>query len=267
MPLKTNLIDVSYDHIVWYAKDKPSFLSKYRGLFLYQDVQGDKNFKYIELPNGSRRKLSDEEINNHKLLPKNSKVYRHHYLKPSQYRPNQDFNFKFEGTTYPPPGGRLEDTPDGVHSWATTPEGMAVLAKENRIEKAGNTLEYVLFHVDYPVTPLNSVWTDTSAELDKKYVVQTSELPIQRCMLMATDPGDLIFDPTCGSGSTASVAEKWGRRWITCDTSRVAITLAKQRLMAECYDYYELSRPEEGILIRSQIQSCPTCYSRFNSQP
>ncbi|HLG29090.1 MAG TPA: DNA methyltransferase [Candidatus Brocadiales bacterium] len=185
MPMKSKLIDVAYDHIVWYGKDKSLFTTKFKPLFIKQDIEGDSNYRFIEFNDGSRREMTAEEINNHKLLPKGSKVYRLHYLKPSQYRPNQDFNFEFEGELFPPPGGNISKTPDGVHSWATTPEGMAQLVKAKRLQKSGSTLQYILYHYDYPVTPLNSVWIDTASELDKKYVVQTSELPIQRCILMS----------------------------------------------------------------------------------
>ena len=112
---------------------------------------------------------------------------------------------------------------------------------------SGSTLRYVLKNSDYPVTPINNVWQDTSAPSDKQYVVQTSNLVVQRCLLMATDPGDLVLDITCGSGTKAFVAEQWGRRWITCDTSRVALTLAKQRLMTALFGYYQLAHSEEGV--------------------
>ncbi|EQD78583.1 DNA methylase N-4/N-6 domain protein, partial [mine drainage metagenome] len=114
----------------------------------------------------------------------------------------------------------------------------------------GNTLRYKRFYDDYPVAEIDNVWNDTAVSgfgRKKQYVVETSEKVIERCLLMTTDPGDLVLDPTCGSGTTAVVAEKWGRRWITCDTSRVAVTLAKQRLMTASYDYYDLRYPNEGL--------------------
>jgi len=127
---------------------------------------------------------------------------------------------------------------------------MQKLGAAQRIELSGNTLNFVRFVDDYPVMPMNNSWMDTGFAgfaTDKRYVVETNAKVIARCLLMTTDPGDLVFDPTCGSGTTAYVAEKWGRRWITCDTSRVALTLAKQRLMTAVYDYYELAHPEEGV--------------------
>lgn len=238
MTLNTSLMDVSYDHVIWFAKNKEQV--KYRRLFQYQNVEGDVNFKHIQLADKSRKQISSEEINNHKLLPKDSKIYRLHYLKPSQYRKNQDFNFKFEGNIYPPPGGDVNKTPDGVHSWATTPEGMKKLQSIGRLQQSGSSVEYVLFHEDYPVTPYNTIWIDTAATSNKQYVVQTANKVIERCLLMTTDPGDLVLDPTCGSGTTAFVAEQWGRRWITTDTSRIALNIAKTRLMTATFPFYKL---------------------------
>jgi adenine-specific DNA-methyltransferase len=244
MTLNTKLMDVAYDHIIWFAKSKPNI--KYRPLFQYQDVEGDSNYKHVELSDGTRRRLTTEEQANHKLLPKGARVYRLHYLKPSQYRKNQDFNFEFEGEMYPPPGGNIRSTPDGVHSWATTPDGMKKLKKLNRLQKSGNSVEYILYHDDYPVTPYNSVWIDTAATSDKRYVVQTANKILERCLLMCTDPGDLVLDPTCGSGTTAFVTEQYGRRWITIDTSRIALNVAKQRLMTAVYLYYKLYDEDHG---------------------
>lgn len=127
---------------------------------------------------------------------------------------------------------------------------MQLLARAGRLDLVGRTLCYVRYIDDFPVFPYSNLWTDTvtSGFSDKKvYVVQTNASIVERCLLMTTDPGDLVLDPTCGSGTTAFVAEKWGRRWITCDTSRVAVTLAKQRLMTASYDYYELRYPHEGL--------------------
>lgn len=113
--------------------------------------------------------------------------------------------------------------------------------------EGGDKLNYLLKLSDYPITAITANWEDTSAPNNMHYVVETAQKPIQRCMLMTTDPGDLVLDITCGSGTTAYVAEQWGRRWITCDTSRVAITLAKQRLMTATFDYYKLAHEEQGV--------------------
>ncbi len=117
---------------------------------------------------------------------------------------------------------------------------MKKLAKIGRLQKSGNSVEYVLYHDDYPVTPYNSVWNDTAATSDKRYVVQTANKIIERCLLMTSDPGDLVVDPTCGSGTTAFVAEQFGRRWITVDTSRIALNIANQRLITAIFPYFNL---------------------------
>ncbi len=235
------------DYILWYVKSKADAEQKINQLFVPQEIEGDPSWKFAQLSDGSRRAMAKEEIANHSLLPTGSRVYSTISMKPREYRENQDFNFKFEGNIFPPPGGDARKTPDGVHCWSTTPDGMARLAKARRLQVDGNTIRYVLFHDDYPVMRLTGLWRDTAPATDMHYVVETSPLVIQRCLLMATNPGDLVFDPTCGSGTTAWVAERWGRRWITCDTSRVSTALAKQRLMTAVFDYYVLAHPEEGV--------------------
>jgi len=150
------------------------------------------------------------------------------------------YPIEIKGESFEPTAGR---------SWATNSEGMKRLIAAGRVAKMGKTLSYVRYAEDFPVNPLPNLWADTASGsgMKKIYAVQTNEKVIQRCLLMTTDPGDLVFDPTCGSGTTAYVAEQWGRRWITCDTSRVALTLARQRLMTAVFDYYELAHPEEGV--------------------
>jgi len=171
-----------------------------------------------------------------------------------------DFPVEFQGKTYYPPKNGC---------WVTTKDGMRTLINTKRIFAAGDNLYYKLFHGDYPVTPLTSLWSDMSGPKDIIYVVQTLDTVVQRCMLMATDPGDLVFDPTCGSGTTACVAEQWGRRWITCDTSRVALALAKQRLVTTTFDYYDLARPDEGVDSGFKYKTVPhiTLGAIANSEP
>ena len=124
---------------------------------------------------------------------------------------------------------------------------MKRLESLNRLFAPGDSLRYKYFFDDYPVMELSHMWMDTQGATGMTYVVQTSEKVVQRCLLMTTDPGDLVFDPTCGAGTTALTAEHWGRRWITCDTSRVALTLAKQRVMCAAFPYFQLAHPEEGV--------------------
>jgi adenine-specific DNA-methyltransferase len=156
--------------------------------------------------------------------------------------------------------------------WSTSIDGLNNLAKANRLVVSGKTLRYKRFASDFPVQLIGNVWDDvvfTNFAEQKLYVVQTSQKAIQRCLLMTTDPGDLVLDITCGSGTTAYVAEQWGRRWITCDTSRIAITLAKKRLMTATFDYYKLARPEEGVSKGFIYKTVPhiTLKSIANNEP
>ncbi len=136
---------------------------------------------------------------------------------------------------------------------------MEMLAAANRIQESTNQIQYVRFFDDFPVQPLSNLWTDTTQAgfvEPKLFVVLTLTKVIQRCLLMTTDPGDLVLDPTCGSGTTAYVAEQWGRRWITCDPSRVAATLAKQRLMSADFDYYDLATRTKASAADSATRQC-----------
>jgi adenine-specific DNA-methyltransferase len=185
-------------------------------------------------------KLNRSQVDDHSKIPVKSKIYQLHQLYPAGINQSGLFKFEFQGQQYYPPTGR---------SWKTNVDGLRRLGISNRVEPyaGGETLRYVLRFEDYPVSPLNNLWADLGSATDVSYVVETNIKVIERCILMTTDPGDLVIDPTCGSGTTAFVAEKWGRRWITCDTSRVAVTLAKQRLMTSSFDYFELKYPHEGL--------------------
>jgi adenine-specific DNA-methyltransferase len=154
-------------------------------------------------------------------------------------------------------------------SFKTNQAGVDRLCINNRVEVYGKSPKYIRYFNDFPYDAEDNLWNDQMSEQNKEYVVQTSIKVIQRCLLMTTDPGDLVFDPTCGSGTTAYVAEQWGRRWMTCDTSRVAITLAKQRLMTALYDYYELAHPEEGVGSGFKYKTVPhiTLKSIANNEP
>lgn len=145
------------------------------------------------------------------------------------------YTFKYQGKTYNP-----------INGWRVSQKGLEKLAELGRLHASG-TLRFIRYVKDFPYMQYDNIWTKQLSEQNKKYVVQTGVEVIQRCLLMSTDPGDLLFDPTCGSGTSAFVAEQWGRRWITCDTSRVAISLAKQRLVTSFFDYYKLAHPTEGV--------------------
>lgn len=229
MPLGSDVTESVSDYILWYAVDRKAL--KVRSLFRPKPTTGDAAWSYIELPSGERRKLSTAELHRDIQLPSEADVFQSVSLLPAQYRKNQDFLFAFEGREYPPPK-RV--------SWKTDRMGMTRLAAAGRLVPSGETLRYVLRHRDYPVTRLTHLWADTAGADDPRYVVQTNTEVVKRCMLLTTDPGDLVVDPTCGSGTTAFVAEQWGRRWITIDTSRVALSVARQRMMTGRYEHYKL---------------------------
>ena len=222
------------DFIIWYARERAKI--KYHQLFEDKEIQ-ESDYDYVELSDGTRRRLTDEEKQEPESCPVNCRIYGLHSLKSSGYREQTTVDFTFERKVY---------YPGANNNWKTTIEGLNRLAEANRIEPVGNGIRYRRYIEDFPVKLLTNHWAGGGAS-GIIYVVQTSEKPIARCMLMCTDPGDLVLDPTCGSGTTAYVAETWGRRWVTCDTSRVAVTLAKQRLMTAVYDYYELKHPHEGV--------------------
>jgi adenine-specific DNA-methyltransferase len=237
MPLGAKHLESVTDYLIWFAKDKEHM--KFHDLYLPMSVEGDTHWNCVELLDGTRRKMTKEEINNHKLLADGSTPYQLVSLYPAGLNQTGLFSVTFQGKAYRPPEG---------NSWFTNPEGMARLVAANRIEpyEDGETLRYVLKLSDSPLTALTNLWPDTSAPTDKVYVVQTSEKVVQRCVLMTTDPGDLVLDPTCGSGTTAYVAEEWGRRWVTIDTSRVPLALARQRLLTATFPWYDLQEDLKG---------------------
>jgi adenine-specific DNA-methyltransferase len=207
---------------------------KYRQLFVEKDPKatGGWGFNYIALQDGRRRSLSRDERQGAALTPPGGRLYMLDNLISQGRTDSGTAQFEFNGKTYHP----------GVRNhWKTTLEGMQHLAIAGRIEESTNQIRYVRFLDDFAVQPLSNLWVDTTQAgfVDEKvYVVQTLTEVIQRCLLMTTDPGDLILDPTCGSGTAAFMAEQWGRRWITIDTFRVALALARQRIMSAKYPYY-----------------------------
>lgn len=216
------------DYLIWYGKDKENL--KYRKLFEDKPIGRDTGYTWVELENGQRRKMTSEEKDNPSLLPKKSRVFFTADLASTGYTQSCMYDFEMNGILYK----------CGKKSWKTNYEGMKKLISLNRIFAPASKPCYVVYHDDYPVQPLNNFWYDTHGATDIEYVCQTSEKVIQRCLLMTTDPGDLVLDPTCGSGTTAFVAEQWGRRWITIDTSRIALNIAKRRLTTAFFPYYEL---------------------------
>jgi adenine-specific DNA-methyltransferase len=239
-PLGGKFVQSICDYLLWYSRNKDQAEQKYKKLFIQRGVEGDTVWAYVELPDGKRRRMSREEINNHTLLPSGYRVFRSRALSPAGFNPDATFTVEFDGKIYQPPKRT------GGASWTTTHEGMNRLVMAERIIPIGTTLDYVYYHDDFPLTEMSNIWEETRGAVEKLYSVQTDTSIIERCILMTTDPGDLVLDITCGSGTTAYCAEKWGRRWITCDTSRVALAIARQRLMTARYDYYELLDSTRG---------------------
>ncbi|KUK63696.1 MAG: Putative DNA methylase [Methanoculleus marisnigri] len=229
------------DYLIWYGKDRN--LLKYHQLYAEKGLRegGGWSHSRAEFEDGRRENIGVDEVR--RLLDEGRKIRPYSLDGLTSQGTSKESSEPFEFR------GRIYNLPHNSH-WKTSSEGMKQLIRAERIEASTNSIRYVRFIDDFSVKPLTNIWDDTNRPGyidEKKYVVQTSTKVIERCLLMTTDPGDLVLDPTCGSGTTAYVAEKWGRRWITCDTSRVAITLAKQRLMTAVFDYYDLAHPEEGV--------------------
>ena len=237
-PLGTKLLETTCDYILFYARNKSKI--KFHQIFSPMITEGDSHWNIAEFKDGSRRAMHKEEINNYSTIKEEFTACQLITFNPIGYDEKRVFPIAINDEKYYPPKGK---------SWKAGKDGINRLLKANRLVpySTGKTLRYISKASDYPVIPLTAIWNDTSAPTGMKYVVETSIKPIQRCILMTTDPGDLVLDITCGSGTTAFVAEQWGRRWITCDTSRVALTLAKQRLMTASFDYYKLAHPDEGV--------------------
>ena len=229
-----------YDVLLWYAKDIHRV--KYRQLFTEKPAieSPDERYVCVETENGDVIDLSYNQKAGSEPLPQ-GRVLR---LRPTDSQTggeSSQFPFEWKGRTFYPPGKR---------GWSTTKEGLAKLARADRLFAVGNTLRWKFYHEEFPYRQVNNLWTDlpSSGFGEKRvYVVQTVPPIIQRCILMTTEPADLVLDPTCGSGTTAYVAEQWGRRWITCDTSRVALALARQRLLTATFPYYRLAHPDKGV--------------------
>jgi adenine-specific DNA-methyltransferase len=232
----------AYDYILWFAKNKQH--TKFRPLLTQKSEGVDlATFAWVTDDNISARRLRPDEVGGAVNLQNR---FRAGDISRQGASEIGTYEFEFEGGKYWPSGGRR---------WASNPTGMTRLARSSRIQPLGKVLSYRLKFADFPVMPLDNGWHDTyiGTFTKKTYVVQTGELAVTRCLLMATDPGDLVLDPTCGSGTTATVAEQWGRRWITIDTSRVALALARARIMGARYPFYLLADSREGQLKEAEV--------------
>jgi adenine-specific DNA-methyltransferase len=227
------------DYLLWYARDRTRV--KFNRVFQAKELggAGGEGYVWVELADGTRRRLSGDEMTNPRSLPDGSRVFGANPLTSQTGGPTTTFEIKFDGKSFRPAKG----------GWKTNLEGMERLRAANRLIALGNTLRFVRYFDDFAFQPHIDIWDDTRQAgyaAEKLYAVQTAPKVVERCLMMTTDPGDLVLDPTCGSGTTAYVAEQWGRRWITIDTSRVPLALARQRLLTATFPYYELKDPTRG---------------------
>ena len=247
----SGLLDNTVDFILWYAKRKDS--TKYRALYEERIPSEEVNLRFAELPSGKRRAMTKDEFRGITDLPEGSRIYRPNPLTSARVAQGADLReYEFNGKSFKP----------GKGTFKTNLRGLTQLEKADRLLAIGTSLNFLRYFSDFPVKPFNDIWQDTRTGGfgdDRLYVVQTVAKVIGRCILMATDPGDLVLDPTCGSGTTAYVAEQWGRRWITIDTSRVALALARARIMGARYPYYLLADSPEGQLKEAEVtRSAPS---------
>jgi adenine-specific DNA-methyltransferase len=223
------------DYIIWYAKDLS--LVKYRQLYFTKEYGGSgaSQYTWLEAETGMRRRIAAADDVS-ALAQSNWRVLGADNLTSSSGVDTTRFAVEFEGRSFTP----------HPNVWKTGAEGMPRLVQSGRVMRAGKSLSYVRYIDDFPARPLNNFWDDASSSFmaDKVYVVQTNTKIVERCMLMSTDPGDLVLDPTCGSGTSAYVSEQWGRRWITIDSSRVALAIARQRLLTSRFQQFRTKSPE-----------------------
>lgn len=252
--IAAGIMPAAADFVIWYSKDKAKL--KLRSVFDF-DENGifDRDYYYYEKEDGEEIKIGRGE-----KFDRKKRYYRLTKLIAAGYTASCDFEIVFNSKSFLPSKG---------HSWRTNKAGIQVLLERDRIREKGSTLYYKEYLDDFGLVKLNNIWEKASAANNKIYVVQTNTKIIERCLLMTSDPGDVALDITCGSGTTAFVAEQWGRRWITCDTSRVAVQLAKQRLMTAKFDYYEMAQPEEGVSSGFKYKTVPhiTLAGLANNEP
>ena len=243
------------DHLLFYAKDRK--VLKFRQVYRQKTIEGASAYGILRLEDGTSRRMTNEERLSSALIPRGAKVYRLDNLQSQSIGRE-----KGEGAScwFPVELTGQEWLPNARSRWKTNESGMAALKQAGRLEATDGGLYYVRYIDDFPAFPIGDIWTDTviaGFASDKKYVVETSTKVIERCLLMVTDPGDLVIDPTCGSGTAAYVAEQWGRRWITTDTSRVALALARTRIMAAKYPFYVLADSADGIQKEAEATGVP----------
>jgi len=228
-PLGTGGMANVADYLLWYARD--SSRVTFRPIFERKAAGSESRYDYVDLPSGERRRLTADELDKLDDLPADWAVFCPQGMLSSGSTPTCMFDFEFVGTKIRA----------NRKSWRTNREGMNRLLRADRLTLQGSLPYLIAYHADNPLMTMTNMWSDggsASTSYEKVYVVQTPSRQVEKCLLMTTDPGDLVLDPTCGSGTTAYVAEQWGRRWITTDTSRVAVAIARQRLLTAKFDSY-----------------------------
>jgi len=241
---RTNVIGSLGDYILWYAKSIEQI--KYRQPYLRKGVGkgAGSAYKTVLEPGGRKRPITNEELDDPTLLPQGARVFQATSLQSPGFSETLSQAIDFQGQSY---------APNSNSHWKTTIKGVGRLVLAQRVQRSGNSIRYVRYVDDFGVSSLGNMWTDLMGSQQMMYVVQTNTRVVERCLLMTTDPGDLVLDPTCGSGTTATVAEQWGRRWITIDTSRVALALARARIMGARYPFYLLADSREGQLKEAEV--------------
>jgi len=241
-------LDNVNNYIIWYGKNREAL--KFRTLYaeLTAGERGASRYQTLELTDGTTQRTSDLDSEDGISIPSNARFFRDQGMTSRTGSATTTFSFNYQGRDYVPRTG----------GWRTSLDGMNRLAYASRFLKTGGTISYKKFFDDFTCLAITNFWEDVSGGITSRtdpkiYVVQTSTKIVERCMLMTTDPGDLVLDPTCGSGTTAYVAEQWGRRWITIDTSRVAIALARTRLMSARFAYYILADSPEGQRMNAEL--------------
>ena len=243
----SNVLSNVFDTVLWYSKSGNPKVRRIWGRRSFENSD-PQFFDSLQLSDGSRRLLTNEEKARIRALPMGSDVFARNPLTSAGTSTTSSDPLSFQGQSF--------SCAPNSH-WKTTPEGMDRLVKSDRIAVKGTRPRMVRFISDNSLIPLANLWTDTGTGGfvgdEKLFIVQTDSRAIERCILMTTDPGDLVLDPTCGSGTTAYVAEQWGRRWITIDTSRVALALARARVMGARYPYYILADSKDGQLKETEL--------------
>ncbi len=242
------LLPNTLDYIIWYSKNYEQ--CKYRKLVTVKSLgqEGTSKYSHVEFQDLKKRTIEKSELFGVTSLPNSSKSFLYEDLTSQTGGDTTRFSIHFDGRKFIPSKRR---------GWRTHVDGIERLRKSSRLLSHTNVLMFKRYLEDFSANYMNNIWTDTSSGSSvsdpKVYVVQTRTKIIERCVLMTTDPGDLVLDPTCGSGTTAYVAEQWGRRWITIDTSRVALALARARIMGARYPYYTLADSREGQLKEAEL--------------